>query len=79
MLHSGLPFDLRVREQEQLSGHRSLLTKTSERKQTEEKVLEQRPTHIRDASLLHHRPEALACFVRSQLEKVPLASRQKAA
>lgn len=69
MLRSELPFDPRVRELEQLSRQRNLLTETSEKKQTGEKVLEQRPTHPHNVSLLHRRPEALACLVRSQLEK----------
>lgn len=83
MLHSELPFDLRVREQEQHSRQRSLLTETSERKPNGEKVLGQRPTHRLDASSLHRRPEALACWLISQLEKFhsesDLLAEQKAA
>lgn len=83
MLHSELPFDLRVREQEQHSRHRSLLTETSERKRNGEKALGQRPTRLLDASSLHRRAEALACLLISQLEKFhsesDLLARQKPA
>lgn len=83
MLHSELPFDLRVREQEQHSRQGSLLTETSERKRNGEKVLGQRPTHLLDAGSLHRRPQALACLLISQLEKFhsecDLLARQKPA